>query len=91
MSKFDGPTAGSVPGRSVQYSRQTGESNGRCTECPRHGRTQWDAMAEVTSNGKFRSTRLAFLILIRYGPRTSAGAGVLALAYKLIEILGQHH
>jgi hypothetical protein len=59
---------------------------------PSHcGRTQWDAMTEVTGEGRFRATRLALLIFVRYWPRTGAGAGGLVLAYKLIEVLSRGH
>jgi len=51
-----------------------------------HSRTQWDAMTEATSAGKFRATRLALLISVRYGPRTGAGTWAI---YKLAE-LSQH-
>lgn len=56
-----------------------------------HGRTQWDAMAEATSEGKFRATRLALLMSVRYWPRTGAGALIMTLAYKLIEVLSHRH
>ncbi|MGH3273422.1 MAG: hypothetical protein ACRDNZ_03745 [Streptosporangiaceae bacterium] len=56
-----------------------------------YGRTQWDAMSEATGQGRFRATRLALLIFVRYWPRTSAGAGGLVLAYKLIEVLSHGH
>lgn len=61
-------------------------------ESPGHGRTQWDAMTEATSGGRFRATKLALLIFVRYSPRTSAGALTVTLAYKVIvEVLGHHH
>ena len=48
-------------------------------------------MAEVTSEGRFRATRMALLIFVRYWPRTGAGAGGVVLAYKLIEVLSHSH
>ena len=52
-----------------------------------HGRTQWDAMTEAVSGGRFRAAKLALLIFVRYGICTAAG---LALVYKIIETIGQH-
>jgi hypothetical protein len=60
-------------------------------ECPCRGRTQWDAMAEATSQGRFRATRLALLIFVRYWPSTGAGALTVAMAYKLIAEVLSHH
>lgn len=53
-----------------------------------HGRTQWDAMTEAISKDRFRATRLALLMSVRYGPPNAA---LVTLAYKLIEMLGHHH
>ena len=55
----------------------------------RHGRTQWDAMAEATSEG--RTTRLATLIFVRYWPTTGIGGGTLFVVYKIIETLSHGH
>jgi len=52
-----------------------------------HGRTQWDAMTEAIRGGRFRAAKLALLIFVRYGICTAAG---LALAYKILETIGQH-
>lgn len=57
----------------------------------RHGRTQWDAMVEATSEGRFRTTRLAMLIFVRYWPTTGIGGGTLFAVYKLIETLSHGH
>jgi len=55
------------------------------------GRTQWDAMAEVTSHGKWNATRMALLIFVRYTPRSAVGAVLVEAAMRLIETLGHHH
>jgi hypothetical protein len=53
-----------------------------------HGRTQWDAMTEATSAGRFRATRLALLISVRYGLRSGAAAWAIC---RLIEVLARGH
>jgi hypothetical protein len=55
------------------------------------GRTQWDAMTEVTKHGKWNATRMALLIFVRYMPRSAVGAVMMELAKQLIETLGHHH
>jgi hypothetical protein len=55
------------------------------------GRTQWDAMAEVTSHGKWNASRMALLIFVRYGPRSAVGAGLVEVAIRLVETLGHLH
>jgi len=52
-----------------------------------HGRTQWDAMAEAVNGGRYPAAKLALLMFVRYGPWTGAG---FSLAYKIIEMVGQH-
>jgi hypothetical protein len=82
------PTANSQPvGRTSVTSDGSTEPNAVHDECQRHGRTQWDAMTEAIRGEKFRVGKLAILIFVRYGLRTGA---VSVLAYKLIEIAGQH-
>ena len=73
----------------VLASRATGSTEHRKSvdEYRGHGRTQWDAWTEATSDGKFRVTRLALLMSVRYWPR--AGVGV--LAYQIIKMLSHHH
>jgi hypothetical protein len=44
-------------------------------------------MAEATSEGRFRTTRLAMLIFVRHWPTTGIGSGTLFVVYKLIETL----
>jgi hypothetical protein len=55
------------------------------------GRTQWDAMTEVTKQGEWNASRMALLILARYGPRSAVGAVLAEAAMRLIEILGYLH
>ena len=55
------------------------------------GRTQWDAMAEVTNHGKWNATRMALLVFVRYAPRSALGAALVEVVMRLIEILGHHH
>jgi hypothetical protein len=52
-----------------------------------HGRTQWDAMTEAISGGRFRTAKLSLLIFVRYRICTAAGS---VLVYKIIEMIGQH-
>jgi hypothetical protein len=54
-------------------------------------RTQWDAMTEVTNSGNWNATRMALLILARYGPRSAVGAALVEAAIRLIEALGHLH
>lgn len=55
------------------------------------GRTQWDAMAEVTNDGKWRATKMALLIFVRYAPRSALGAVLVEAAMRLIEAVSHHH
>jgi hypothetical protein len=55
------------------------------------GRTQWDAMTEVTSHGKWNATRMALLIFVRYAPRSAAGTALVEAAMRLVEIVSHHH
>lgn len=79
--------------RTLSQIQNTAEGKGtKNDEFRGHGRSQWDAMTEAISEGRFRGTRLALLILVRYGPRTGAGALITTLAYKLtVAVLGHHH
>ena len=59
MSKLAAFTSDSVhETSSVQCGRCIKGSQKLCPEFLRQGRTQWDAMAEVTRDGRFRATRL---------------------------------
>lgn len=55
------------------------------------GRTQWDAMAEVTNHGKWNATRMALLIFVRYAPQSALGAALMEVAMRLLETIGHHH
>jgi hypothetical protein len=55
------------------------------------GRTQWDAMTEVTSNGNWNATRMALLIFVRYAPRSAVGAALTDAALRLAELFAHHH
>jgi hypothetical protein len=55
------------------------------------GRTQWDAMTEVTSTGKWNATRMALLIFVRYAPRSAAGAALADATLRLAALLVHHH
>lgn len=54
------------------------------------GRTQWDAMTEVTNQGKWNATRMALLIFVRHTPRSAAGVVLAEAALRLIEAFGHH-
>lgn len=75
----------------LERLRQANASSGAGTKdpdaCPGYGRTQLDAMAEAIAGGKFRATKLALLMLVRYWPQ--AGLGALAVTL-LCKMLGHH-
>lgn len=74
-------------GRSDVAGNGSKRPNPAAGEYRGHGRTQWDAMTEAVSGGRYQATKLALLMFVRYGPWTGAG---LALAYTLIAVVGQH-
>lgn len=55
------------------------------------GRTQWDAMTEVSNRGGWNATRMALLIFVRYAPRSAVGAALMEAAMRMIETLSHHH
>ena len=57
----------------------------------RHGRTQWDAMMEAIGDSRFRATKLAILIAVRYWWRAGATGVAFLLTYKLIAMMTGHH
>lgn len=48
-------------------------------------------MAEVTNDGKWRATKMALLIFVRYAPRSALGAVLVEAAMRLIEAVSHHH